>query len=954
MAAIKYPLVLVAALAVGLSVASDQELLDQPLDQHVGVEDRDDTVTTWLPRELEPLHYRVRIQPQFLDSNFTSPADLEFTFRARAPTSRVVVNARNLTIDEGSVVVEQEGPPGRWTPLPLLGHVHDATLETYAAELQAPLRPSRQENRRAIRYRLKMNYTALVGENLKGLYRTSYLDDNNNKRWIALTQLHPTNARAMFPCLDEPQYKARFTLSVARHKDHTSVANMPVRTTEPMAGSSDWMWDHFETSVPMSSYLIALAVFDFGKLESTADFSAPPPPPAAAPTTAGLASSRNATRAAVRDVSFRVWARQADLARGAYAAHVGPPVLKYFSRIFNISFPLVKLDMIAAPKLFYNAMENWGIITFREGALLVDEADMGSRHYVATIVAHELAHQWFGNLVTMRWWNDVWLNEGFATYMSQLGVSHVEPQWRSEGIFVLENMQGVMQLDALPSSHPVSRQVHQVADIGSIFDAISYKKGSSLVRMMSEFLGPRVFQHGLNTYLRKHAYANAAQDDLWAALTDAARGAHALPRGQSVKSIMDSWTLRTGFPVLTVTRDYGAGTAKVAQERFLVATNANESTAPVAQGEAACCWGVPLWVKTVPLCSNRTTSGCNSSSTEELLWLLRAEVTLAGLPPGPGGLLLNGARAGYYRTNYDATNWAMLTESLDSLTDLERAGLVDDALALAGAGRLGYDVPLALLQRLPRDAPSLAWVAALPWLAKLTHLLHGVPAGGAAGSGGDNAFTRWARALAGDLLRVSEGLRLSTDPVDHAFVSRVQLWACGLGVPGCLGTTGPSREARQGFDASVLCKAQKTEKEWGDVLSKYLSENPAFIPKLAECIQSQEAAKGMLELAALETNHEQLTEDLLEKLTANPYSYNAVVDFLKDNWMQLQAKFGTIDDEIAKSILPYVKNENQIIQLEKMISSKKNGHLMNEGKHNVWWLQYQAEKLLEMVNKLKL
>ncbi|KAJ1525669.1 hypothetical protein ONE63_008887 [Megalurothrips usitatus] len=522
-------------------------------------------VTTWLPRDLLPQHYRVRIQPILEEGNFTAPAELEFTFFARRATNRVVLNVRNLEVSEASVTVEEESIPHTWTPLPVAGHEYDADLETYAVVLGAGLRPGRVPGR----YRLRMRYVAPVSEGAAGLYRVSYTDQNNTGRWMAMTQLHPTNARTMFPCLDEPQYKAPLTLSVARRREHTSVTNAPLLSSEPMCSDDDWVWDHFETSVPMSSYLIALAVFDFDKIES-----------------------RYSATAADGDVTFRVWSRASQLPRGAYAARIGPRVLRYYADIFNIPFPLPKQDMVATPKLTFQAMENWGLIFFRENGLLVNEADPGSRHFVAETVAHELAHQWFGNLVTMRWWNDVWLNEGFATYLSQLGVQHVEPQWRSEGVFVLETMQAVMQKDALPSSHPVSREVHRVSDIDHIFDEISYQKGASVVRMMSEFLGAEAFQRGLNAYLRRHAYGNAAQDDLWAALTEASNAHGGLPPGQTVKGIMDSWTLRTGFPVVRVQRDYSRGTAGVTQQRFLV------GPAPAPQAEADCCWGVPLWVKT--------------------------------------------------------------------------------------------------------------------------------------------------------------------------------------------------------------------------------------------------------------------------------------------------------------------------------------------------------------------
>ncbi|XP_034240272.1 thyrotropin-releasing hormone-degrading ectoenzyme-like [Thrips palmi] len=923
---------------------------------------RDDNVTTWLPRDLQPLHYRVAIQPVLQEGNFTAPGELEFTFRARAATDRVVINVRDLAVDEASVAVEEEGPSGTWRSVGVLRHEYNASMETYAAVLQAALRPGR-----ATKYRLKMKYVGGVRDDLKGLYALTYPGENNAKRYMALTQLHPTNARTMFPCLDEPQHKARFTLAVARRPEHTVVANMPLRASEPRADG--WVWDHFHTSVPMSTYLIALAVFDFKFLQLTGERVTQHDrvPVADAVTRDVSVAFRNASRDSSRDVTTRVWARPGLLHRGEYAARIGPRVLRFFSDMFNISFPLPKQDLVAAPKLMFSAMENWGLITFREDSLLVDEANTGSRHLVATTVAHELAHQWFGNLVTMTWWNDVWLNEGFATFMSQLGVSHVEPGWRSEGVFVLENMQGVMQDDALPSSHAVSREVYRVGDIDNIFDAISYKKGSSLVRMMSAFLGADAFQRGLNAYLRRHAYANAAQDDLWAALTEAARtarrpGGARLPPGQSVKSIMDSWTLRTGFPVVDVVRDYCRGTANVTQRRFLVATASSVTTAtstttattgsPSAQDADAedCCWGVPLWLKT-PRNLFRP-----SKPTETLQWLQTRGAEVAGLPGSAQWVLANGARAGFYRVNYDAANWRLLTEGLDDLSDLERAGLVDDALALADAGLLAYEVPLGLLQRLPRTEPSLAWVAALSWLAKISHLLHGTHgANGAQGS--SSAFSRWARGVAADLLRVSSSaaVRASTDPVDHAFVTRVRRWACGLGVPECLGQHAPhAPAARLVFNETDICEGStRTPEEWSSLLTKVSKEDSNLYLKLAECIQSSSAARRMMEMTFMEDENDQMVSDLLVRLSANPHSYDTLMQFLTENLTPLLDRHGNgLSYDFVKSTAPFVKNDDHQNKMKKIfLKSNLNdlSHRAEQGAHNIWWIENQAEHVLKAV-----
>ncbi|GLG93863.1 Aminopeptidase, partial [Gryllus bimaculatus] len=301
---------------------------------------------------------------------------------------------------------------------------------------------------------------------------------------------------------------------------------------ETRDGLPDYEWDHYGESVPMSTYLVAWAVTDF---------------------------------AARRDGSFAVWARASALQQAAYSLHVGPRILRFYEQYFNISYPLPKVDMIALPDFAAGAMENWGLITYRETAMLYEQgvSTNSNKQSVATVVAHELAHQWFGNLVTPSWWTDLWLNEGFASYVEYLGVNAVEPTWKILEQFVSYDLQNVFALDALESSHPISIAVGHPDEINEIFDRISYGKGASIIRMMDHFLTTDVFKKGLHNYLKKWSYDSSTQNDLWQALTEQAHADGVLAADVTVKRIMDTWTLQTGFPVVTVTRDYDAGGATV-------------------------------------------------------------------------------------------------------------------------------------------------------------------------------------------------------------------------------------------------------------------------------------------------------------------------------------------------------------------------------------------------------
>jgi len=246
---------------------------------------------------------------------------------------------------------------------------------------------------------------------------------------------------------------------------------------------------------------------------------------------------------------FRTWARPNAIDQCDYAAEFGPKVLQYYEELFGIKFPLPKVDQIAVPDFSSGAMENWGLVTYTEGALLysAEYSSQGDKQDLANTVAHELAHQWFGNLVTMNWWTDIWLNEGFATYVASLGMENVHPEWRSMQFQSVSNMLTIFQKDSLESSHPISRPIEVVSQISESFDEISYEKGSSVVRMMHLFLGEESFRTGLKSYLEKYAYKNAEQENLWEALTEAAHKTGALPKDYTIKTIMDSWTLQTGY-----------------------------------------------------------------------------------------------------------------------------------------------------------------------------------------------------------------------------------------------------------------------------------------------------------------------------------------------------------------------------------------------------------------------
>ncbi|KAJ4447858.1 hypothetical protein ANN_09867 [Periplaneta americana] len=639
-------------------------------------------------------------------------------------TSSVKLHMKDLEIFEENVKVLSKDHK----LINVTSHEYVPEYDFYVMNLEEPLEAGEQ-------YVLFIPYRGQLTEGLVGYYRSRYEDRSTGEtRWLAVTQFESTDARRALPCFDEPSFKAKFKVSLGRPKHLSSCSNMPLIKTEEIEGMPNWEWDRFAQSEIMSTYLVAFMVSDF-------KYRISEPIPGT-------------------NVTFRIWARPDALQQTEFAGQVGPQVLHFYEQFFDVKYPLPKQDMVAIPDFSSGAMENWGLITYRETALLYapNVTSDASKQSIATVISHELAHQWFGNLVTMKWWTDLWLNEGFATYVSALGVNKVHPEWNSLDAEHVESVLTVFTFDALQSSHPVSIAIENPNHIGQIFDSISYKKGSYLLRMMSLFLGQEVFRMGVSNYLKAHRFSNAEQDDLWQSLTEEAHRVGVLPRDMNVKMIMDTWTLQTGYPVITVTRDYEEGTAIINQRRFLSHTDAEE--------KQKSCWIAPL--------SYTSQSEADFNTTVPKAWTsCDHDTKITDMPGKDQWLILNIKITGLYRVHYDDQNWALISDSLNSdqfssigllnrcvdeqlggiVTEhwgraykrqwarrrkSELAGdgrnngqesgrvgghLVDDALALAWTGEIQYLTALNILNYLQQEIEYLPWKAAFSNINVLNRLM---------------------------------------------------------------------------------------------------------------------------------------------------------------------------------------------------------------------------------------
>lgn len=519
---------------------------------------------------------------------------------------------------------------------------------------------------------LHIYFNGEINDKMAGFYRSSYKDKTSGeKKFMAATQFEATDCRKAFPCWDEPNVKATFDVTLVVPSHLTALSNMPEKTRKEVEGGLVSV--SFDRSPIMSTYLVAWVIGELAFIEA-----------------------KNS-----EGVLVRVYAPKGDEEQGRFALDVGCRTLAFFNDYFAIPYPLPKMDMVAIPDFSAGAMENWGLVTYRTAALLFDEASssLKSKQRICYVVCHELAHQWFGNLVTMDWWSDLWLNEGFATWVGWLAADQLFPEWDVWTEFVVDDCQAGLGLDCLRSSHPIEVPVKSPEQIGQIFDSISYSKGASLIRQLVTFLGQETFKKGLRDYLQKHKYANARTQDLWAALGEASN--------QPVAEIMNSWTQKVGHPVVTVEAEENDNglKLKLRQNRFLLAGD-------VQKEEDEVLWAVPLRVGT---------SAAPNPSAKAAEDLLKGREMSIDLPAGLDYFKLNIGQAGFYRVSYPPAWLSKLGAAVAAgkIPTADRIGIVADSFALSVSGVLAVPCVLDLVRAFDKESDFLVWSELCSRLAEL-------------------------------------------------------------------------------------------------------------------------------------------------------------------------------------------------------------------------------------------
>ncbi len=583
--------------------------------------------------DFQPTHYILDLVPNREKMTFSGNVIVS-GLKSSRPSQRITLHQNGLKISKAHITRHDKKGDEQIEVTRINNHSGQDEVRLHSSQTLFPGR-----------YTISLEFSGKITKQMHGMYPCNFKIRGKDKVIIA-TQFESHHAREVFPCIDEPEAKATFDLTLTSPDGETAVANTPIKSQKKVRGK---LVTEFETTPKMSTYLLAFVYGDLDYLESKTK----------------------------KGVSVRTYATPNNVAISNFALEVAVKCLDFYADYFDIDYPLEKCDLLALPDFAAGAMENWGCITFREHALLVDpkHTSLGSKQYVALVVAHELAHMWFGNLVTMRWWTDLWLNEGFASWIEYLAIDSIFPEWQMWTQFIVDEQQQALKLDALEHTHPIEAPINHPDEIRTIFDAVSYSKGSSVINMLHQYLGSESFKTGLRYYLNKHAYSNTETQDLWEAFESVT--------DKPVKDFMHAWTTQPGFPIIDA--NVNNSKASLKQQRFF--TNPKHGKVPETK------WPVPLLTadsKALQLFKDKS-SNFDISTTSRFK--------------------LNQGQSGFYRVNYNSSHLAELGNQIrrGRISVVDRLGVLSDMTEAAKAGQADTADVLHFLLNFKEESDFAVW-----------------------------------------------------------------------------------------------------------------------------------------------------------------------------------------------------------------------------------------------------
>ncbi|HEV2538686.1 MAG TPA: M1 family metallopeptidase [Frateuria sp.] len=607
--------------------------------------------TTQLPRGVVPTHYDVAVTPHA--DKMTFDGQVAITLTVTKSTSSITLNAADLSFSKVSLTPEKLKIA---VPEPKVSVDEKAQTATFTFDHPIP----------AGTYRLAMTYTGKIGTQANGIFALDY-DTKAGKKRALYTQFENSDARRFIPSWDEPNYKATFTLTATVPSNEMAVSNMPIASKKDLGNGLTEV--HFGQSPKMSTYLLFFGLGDFER----------------------------ATLKAEGGTEIGVITQKGMIDQAKFALDSSKQVLKEYNDYFGVPYPLPKLDNIAAPgqSQFFSAMENWGAIFTFEYSLLLNPqiSTQLDKQRAFNVAAHEMAHQWFGDLVTMSWWDDLWLNEGFASWMASRTTQKLHPEWHTD-LDAVGVREGAMSQDSVATTHPIVQHVETVEQASQAFDAITYSKGEAVIHMLEGYVGEDAWRTGVRNYIKAHEHGNTVSDDLWKSVQAAA--------GKPITQIAHDFTLQPGIPLIEVRA------AACSNGKTEIALRQGEFTRD-RPNKTPLHWHVPVIAKTV--------------AGKEVRMVVDGKATLS--VPGCGPVLVNAGQTGYYRTLYAQNNFDALKGQFAKLAPIDQLGLLGDTWALGMAGNEPVSNVLALITATPADADPQVWAEVAGYLSALDNYYRG-------------------------------------------------------------------------------------------------------------------------------------------------------------------------------------------------------------------------------------
>uniref|UniRef100_A0A8C8EWI6 Aminopeptidase n=1 Tax=Oncorhynchus tshawytscha TaxID=74940 RepID=A0A8C8EWI6_ONCTS len=797
-----------------------------------------------LPETVSPIHYDLLVHPNLTSLDFTGAVQIQL--QVFEDTSTIILHSKELQIAKAELLAP-EGPGS--LPLQVLEYPAFHQLALMSDVLLV----------RGGTYKVRLEFSANLSDSFHGFYKSSYRTTTGEVRFMASTQFEATSARAAFPCFDEPAFKANFTIQIRRESRHIALSNMPKLKTVELPGGV--LEDHFDTSVRMSTYLVAFIVSDFQSVSKTTSHG----------------------------VKISVYAVPDKINQTDFALNAAVRLLDFYDDYFDIPYPLPKQDLAAIPDFQSGAMENWGLTTYREAGLLFDpnKSSASDKLGITMVIAHELAHQWFGNLVTMQWWNDLWLNEGFAKFMEFVSVNITNPELQVNDFFLGKCFEA-MEVDSLSSSHPVSSQVDTPTQIQEMFDDVSYDKGACILNMLRDFLTPEAFKIGIVRYLRRYSYQNTVNSHLWESLTNVNDGGFcSQEKAQSgwysgdqldVRAIMDTWTLQEGFPLVTVE-------VRGRQVRLMRENVSEGSERECVRGFL---WQVPLTYIT-------------SSSNTVHRFLLKTRTDVLYLPEEVEWVKFNVDMSGYYMVHYEGEGWRSLTSLLltnhRALSSNDRASLINNAFQLVSVGKVGLDTALDLSLYLSKETDIMPVTQGLGELVPLYKLME------------KRDMEGLENQMKGYIVELFRGLIDRQTWSDEGSVSQrvlrsyLLLFGSVRNHPHCVATATHLFNKWRASDGNmslpsdvslaVFAIGARDPEGWDFLFEKYRhSQHTSVKSRIKSALSISPLQHKLMEQSLMgEVMKTQDLPHVVISVSRNPKGYKLAWDFLRHNWHTLVKKF---------------------------------------------------------------